>query len=633
TLIVGTGAAGYSAADRLHQFGHTDIAIITEGRNMGTSRNTGSDKQTYYKLTLSGDGQDSFTEMAKTLFDGQAADGDLALCEAVNSVPCFLHLAELGVPFPTNRWGEYVGYKTDHDPRERATSAGPLTSKLMTEALERSVAARNITVLDHHQMIHIFTEDNTVQGVLCLNTEDDSLHVIRCANLVLATGGPAGLYADSVYPTSQHGASGIAFAAGVGGKNLTEWQYGMASVRPRWNVSGTYMQSLPRFVSTREDGSDPQEFLTGAFKDRGEMLSQIFLKGYQWPFDSRKALDGSSRIDLLVYREKVLKGRRVFLDYRSNPDQEPICWDQLSDEAYTYLSKAGALQNTPFARLAHMNQPAVDFYRSHNVDLEHEMLEIAVCAQHNNGGLVIDNWWRTNVNGIFAIGEAAGSHGVYRPGGSALNAGQAGALRAAKYIAAQPIKTLSDDLPAFCNKQLTSCLSLIDALRRHPDNTAQLTVHYRRRMSAVGGAFRSAPEMIELANEVRDLLVHFDERVGCGDSARGLANAYRLYDQLITMSLYLDAMADYAKVSGLSRGSSLYQCADGALPRLAIDPIPEVFRFLPDDGSLADQIQEVYPHDFGSTILWRPVRPLPDRSGDFFENIWRSFRENKNIID
>ena len=48
TVIIGTGAAGYSAADRLHQFGHTDIAIITEGRNMGTSRNTGSDKQTYY---------------------------------------------------------------------------------------------------------------------------------------------------------------------------------------------------------------------------------------------------------------------------------------------------------------------------------------------------------------------------------------------------------------------------------------------------------------------------------------------------------------------------------------------------------------------------------------------------------
>ena len=48
TVVVGTGAAGFNAADRLYQYGEKDIAIITEGINAGTSRNTGSDKQTYY---------------------------------------------------------------------------------------------------------------------------------------------------------------------------------------------------------------------------------------------------------------------------------------------------------------------------------------------------------------------------------------------------------------------------------------------------------------------------------------------------------------------------------------------------------------------------------------------------------
>ena len=46
------------------------------------------------------------------------------------------HLVELGVPFPSNEYGEFVGYKTDHDPASRATSAGPLTSKFMTEKLQ-----------------------------------------------------------------------------------------------------------------------------------------------------------------------------------------------------------------------------------------------------------------------------------------------------------------------------------------------------------------------------------------------------------------------------------------------------------------------------------------------------------------
>lgn len=54
TAVVGSGAAGFNAADRLWQLGQRDIVLVTENRAGGTSRNTGSDKQTYYKLTLSG---------------------------------------------------------------------------------------------------------------------------------------------------------------------------------------------------------------------------------------------------------------------------------------------------------------------------------------------------------------------------------------------------------------------------------------------------------------------------------------------------------------------------------------------------------------------------------------------------
>ena len=81
TVIVGTGAAGLNAADRLVGYGQKDIAIVTEGINAGTSRNTGSDKQTYYKLTLSGDEPDSIMELARHC-DGQCMDGDIALLKA-----------------------------------------------------------------------------------------------------------------------------------------------------------------------------------------------------------------------------------------------------------------------------------------------------------------------------------------------------------------------------------------------------------------------------------------------------------------------------------------------------------------------------------------------------------------------
>ena len=119
TLVVGTGASGLNAADLLYKGGAKDIAIITEGIKSGTSRNTGSDKQTYYKLSLSGDDKDSVRDLAQDLFNGGCVDGDVALVEASLSTPSFLRLVELGVPFPTNRYGEY------EYPRNKEGNANP----------------------------------------------------------------------------------------------------------------------------------------------------------------------------------------------------------------------------------------------------------------------------------------------------------------------------------------------------------------------------------------------------------------------------------------------------------------------------------------------------------------------------
>ena len=62
---------------------------------------------------------------------------------------------------------------------------------------------------------------------------------------------------------------------------------------------------------------------------------------YQWSFDSKKVLKSSSVIDLLVYRERVLKNRRVHLDFTKNPfGLREIEYNKLSGEAFEYLNKA-----------------------------------------------------------------------------------------------------------------------------------------------------------------------------------------------------------------------------------------------------------------------------------------------------
>lgn len=629
TVIVGTGAAGFNAADRLWSLGQHDIAIVTEHVNAGTSRNTGSDKQTYYKLTLSGGDADSVREMAETLFSGQGVDGDIALCEAALSAQSFLKLADLGVPFPHNRYGEYIGYKTDHDPRRRATSVGPYTSRRMTECLEQAVREKGVPILDHLQVISVLSDHKQVYGLLCLNTaetQDNRFVLVQCKNIVYATGGPAGMYADSVYPLGHYGATGLAFEAGVHGKNLTEWQYGLASTHPRWNVSGTYMQVLPRFISTKSDGTDTREFLFDFFTDPADLLTKVFLKGYQWPFDVRKVANGSSIIDILVYLE-TCKGRRVYLDYRENP-KGGVPFDALSQEAYAYLEKAGACFGTPFERLQHMNAPAIDFYRDRGVDLATTPLEIALCAQHNNGGLSIDCWWQTNVTGFFAVGEVAASHGVYRPGGTALNAGQVGSTRAAQYIAARRTGAPEEKHAfALCAQNaLTQMQALADnALSDGESNVQTLWDHTANRMSRIGASIRDCTQIEAAVTQLKVELARYTTCVRA--STKELPSVYRLRDVLLCQLVYLNAMLDYTKQGGKSRGSALYTDLTGTKP---YPSLPDAFTFVLDDNSRGNLVQEASFTHGDCQFSWRKVRPIPE-DDDFFENVWRSYRENGNI--
>ena len=594
-VIIGSGCAAYNAADWLHCLGKRRIAVITEDREKGTSRNAGSDKQTYYKLSSSGTFADSVAEMAQDLFAGGCVNGDTALCEAASSMQCFMKLVNLGVPFPRNEYGEFVGYRTDHDHKRRATSAGPLTSMLMTQVLEHEVMRKGITILDGMMAFQLFTVKGRVKGVFCLELKkagenDFGLRFLPADKVILATGGPAACYSDVVYPEGQTGMSGMALEAGALGCNLNEWQYGLASTAFRWNVSGTYQQALPRYVSIDENGVE-REFLMEEFPSPQEAVLMVFKKGYEWPFDSAK-LDGSSRLDMSVYRETVERGRRVYLDYR----REWAClehgFEGLNLEVKEYLARSGALQDTPLKRLQSMNPQAVTLYRSHGIDLSCDLLEIRLCAQHQNGGLDVDQNWETSVKGLYAVGEAAGTFGVRRPGGSALNSGQVGAMRAAEHICRAQRTEGSEDVGRSGHwikaaldrmlqwqedlKTLCSCGSPGTPM---PDYSADMT--------SCAAQCRNEKQMKELVDVLRESLEHFPGncRVQPGETARAL----KLRDTWITQISMLSAML---KASECGRH---------------------------------DLHQVVTSYSEGKAVSsMRPVRPIP-RSEQWFETVWKKY--------
>jgi len=572
TIIIGTGCAGYNAADKLYDLGVRDIALVTEGRSMGTSRNTGSDKQTYYKLSLCGSDGDSVREMAHTLHSGGGVMGEHALCEAAYSARCFLRLVELGVPFPANEFGEYAGYKTDHDPRTRATSCGPLTSKYMTEALERAVLAKGIEIIDCQRVIRILTQEGAVTGIACVHTVTGEVSVIACQNVILCTGGPAGIYKNTVYPESQHGATGLAIEAGAALSNMEEWQYGIASTRFRWNLSGTYQQVLPRYISMDREGNE-KEFLYDKLGD--DSLGLIFLKGYQWPFDTRKT-EGSSKVDLLA-AEEIKQGNRVYLDFLHNPKGLERGFDILPQEAYAYLEKSGALFGTPIERLKKMNKGAVELYASHGIDLYNEYLEIAVCAQHCNGGVMVDAHWQSEIEGLYAAGEAAGTFGVYRPGGSALNSTQVGSLRAAEHIAKKPEKPYQT--PRF----------ELPSIRYGKNNLNEIREEYQTEMSRVADFDRSTQGMEALFEKTDRLSSAFFETAVIEDPSE-IAQLYKLYDMALTQRSVLSAMLCSAEELG-THGSAF------------VDRLPN---------SNADVPRKTRTLTRGRESLPAPISPMPE---------------------
>ena len=648
TLIIGSGAAALNTALRLFRLGQKNIAIVTEEWGGGTSSNSGSDKQTYYKLSLAGSSADSAQDMAADLFRGGCMHGDIALCEAQNSAQAFLNLVDIGVPFPHDRYGGFVGYKTDHDPLGRGTSAGPLTSRWMFSCLAQQVEKREIPVFDQHDVITLLTldhsEGNRVIGAIALNKnrmDDPSLGLVvfSAVNVVLASGGPAGIYKTSVYPEGHTGAHGLAFYAGAAAQNLTESQYGIASTKFRWNLSGTYQQVIPRYVSTAPDGSDLREFLNDHFPDMGTLASAIFLKGYQWPFDPRKVAGfGSSLIDILVYRESVILGRRVFLDFRQNPGGggrlQDFALGLLAPEAYKYLERSGALLDIPIARLCKMNQPAIELFRSHGINISEELLEIAVCAQHNNGGFRGNIWWESNLGHLFPVGEVSGTHGVYRPGGSALNSGQVGGMRAALFIS----KRYAGEPPAkqdFWKKagdQIKTTFakleSMIDKDRGNMEILQASRANIQERMTAVGSHIRDPKKIRKALKDAWDLFRRMETMKI--PSSRFLPFAFRNRDICLTHVLFLEAMEEYLERGGASRGSYLVVDPEGELPCQSLD---DQWRFrLAGPGDVVNQkILEIrLEKDMSVRKDWVDVRSIPSED-TWFENVWNAYLRDEIV--
>jgi succinate dehydrogenase/fumarate reductase flavoprotein subunit len=630
-LVVGSGAAGLRAAIELQRHG-VQVLVATMSAYGGTSACSGSDKQTLHTAGTSNKG-DHIASLAHDIGSGGCMDHDQEYVEAAGSFAAFGVLQYLGLPLPTDRFGAVLRYQTDHDTVGRATSCGPRTSRLMVQVLAQEALRLQVGFRRKCEAVQLLIDGGRCVGVVAIDREHSSnahgLCVILAGTTILATGGPGELYRDSVYPRHCYGSLGMALEAGVSTCNLTESQFGIGTRRQEfpWNLSGTYVQVVPRIFSRDAAGTE-YNFLGDYFRTTQELASNVFRKGYQWPFHATRMLDFKSSLVDLAIAEETRRGRTVYLDFLRNPDAVPgdlpFAISRLDDDARAYLENNEALQATPLARLAHMNPLAIELYRMHGVDIAIDPLPFAVNHQHMNGGVQVDSEGQTSLPGLYAVGEVAGTHGVTRPGGAALNAGQVMGMRVARHIAwAHPVVPGALEV----NAQVAQAVALATSAvgREGGLDPVQVRDQIQARMSDNAGFLcpvAAVPAALAAARELRQRILR--EGLSISSPARS-AEVFRWRQMALTSEAVLTALDHYVADGGGSRGARAYCAADGPdVPQARAKDLSE-FRFRREKAGHREHKLTVRLVDGACRIETTPLRSLDDLGRIFFEKNWSHF--------
>ena len=220
--------------------------------------------------------------------------------------------------------------------------------------------------------------------------------------------------------------------------------------------------------------------------------------------------------------------------------------------------------------------------------------------QHMNGGIAVDGWGRSSVAGIHAGGEAAGTHGVTRHGGAALNAGPLFGTRVAEHVAASGVA----DTPS-----VTECAEAL-----HDEIQA--------RMSDSAGILCSADTVANALNDSRAL----NEKIARDGivAARATESARVVqWQQMAMASEAVLAAPDHCiRHGGGSRGArAICNPAGEALPAARTGPLQDC-RFRKENPRDRDRQLVVRLQTGEIMVSARPVRSFDEAAKPFFERDW-----------
>jgi L-aspartate oxidase len=464
-LIVGAGLAGLFAALKLAPRNVTVLANQPIGGGASAWAQGGI-------AAALGHGDTIESHIADTIAAGAGlVDEKIARLIATEASDRILDLVELAVPFDRDLEGKLkLGREGAHSHDRIVRVKGDRAGAAVMAALRDKVRATpSINIIEGVTAHALAIADGRVCGVFAPNwlEADKPPLFIRAGHVVLATGGAGALYAVTTNPPEALG-EGVAMAA----------RAGAVIADPE------FIQFHPTAIDV---GRDPAPLASEALRGEGAFL--VNDEGTRFMTDAHALGDLAPRdiVTREVHRQRAM-GHKTFLDAREAigaafPNQFPTVF--------------GACEAA-------------------GIDPRAELIPIAPAAHYFMGGIAIDEFGRSSIDGLWACGEvtASGAHGANRLASNSLLESVVFAARVAADI----------------NGKATPRASklIVPAPRLgHADALINSKIAQRLRwiMATHVGVIRSASSLLSAARELETLQ---DEALATPGTASAFANMFTL---------------------------------------------------------------------------------------------------------
>ncbi len=369
-LVLGSGIGGCTAA--LTAALSTDVILVTKGTYFDTNTNLAQGGVAAPILP-----EDSWERHAgDTLATGEGLSEEQVVKEVCSHARETIDfLAQWGVSFDLDERGNLdLHQEGGHSIPRILHACGDQTGRVLQETLAgRVVSHPRITCFENTFALELLVRDGRCRGALVSHAEK-GLMALWAEKVILATGGAGQIYRETTNPTVATGDGLVlAFRAGATLRDLELVQF---------HPTALYLAGAARFLIS--------ESVRGA----GAVL--LDRKG-------RPIMEGVHPKGDLAPRDVV--SRAIF---RSMLE---------SRETHVYLDMR------PIQGDLRRRFPAIyEVCASFGIDVKEAPVPVRPAAHYFIGGVKVDSWGRTDLPGLYAVGEVAstGLHGANRLASNSL---------------------------------------------------------------------------------------------------------------------------------------------------------------------------------------------------------------------